>query len=232
MNNYKVGTQIYVTKKIIFYPIRSVSSKEFKCDVTYRDTLKEHGKVPDFLKMGTNILDSSDWKKLMDERKNYVDINKGSLRVNAYDGMTPEISNIDKKNSVFQFQVINPDIVEIENHIYKDILYNLVAFKNYDSNETNLNFSPSRVNVVHNMKHYDMELRDLLNSALTVFTNDEMIDKYKFIDIKKVSADDAVDALNGSGRTIFALKSNHTIHDFYSPDKGRIEKKRTTKRNR
>lgn len=226
MNNYKVGTQVYVTKKIIFYPIRSVSSKDFKCDVTYRDTLKEHGKVPDFLKMGTSILDSSDWKKLMDERENYVDVSKGSLRVNAYGGMAPEISDIDKKNSLFQFQVINPDIIEIENYIYQDILYNLLAFKNYDPHETNLNFLPSRVNVVHNMKHYDMELRDLLNSALTVFTNDEMIDKYKFINIRKVSPDDAVDALSGSGRTIFALKSNPTIHDYYSADNGRIRKRK------
>ena len=220
MHNYKVGTPIYVNDEGMLYPIRHVAGNRFSAQVMYRDVLKNQGDFPVFLEQGRNILDAKDWEKFAAEREKYVAPNNSTLKINIYEGNDSEPDEINKKNSILQLQIKDPDIIMVENFEgLKSNKYDIVAIKKYDTLYTTLSFKPGKLNLVQEMYQYSDDVIDLLNSSLYVLLDKDMRAKYPFINIRKVEPEKAAKALNSSGRTIFAMRNGQNVHDYFRGEK-------------
>lgn len=220
MDNYLVGTPIYVNEKGMLYPLRHVSGKRYSAQVMYRDMLKTKGDFPDFLEHGRNILNAKGWENFAAERKKYIAPKNSSLKINIYEGDDSESDEIDIKNSIIQLQIIDPDIIVVENFVgLNSNKYDIVAIKDYDRLYTNLSFRPGKQNFVQKMNYYDEDVVDLLNSSLYVLLDKDMRAKYPFINITEVKPEKAKEALDNSGRTIFAMRKGPNIHDYFKEEK-------------
>lgn len=206
---HEAGSVVYLEEKAIVIPIRHVESRNYSASVTYREIFIDPDNTQKYLNQGRNILSDDEWNKLLSEMGTYFDSDKSSLRIE----ISKEKSPVDKKENIIQLLIKNPDILVSEDYEYDYEKYDFVATK-YDVHQSNLSIRPSSVNIVPEMKHYNNEITLLLNSAMSVLVDDDVIEKYPFLNIEKISPKDAKKRIDGSGRTVFMFSKGLTVRDY------------------
>ncbi|MCK5452550.1 MAG: hypothetical protein KAI51_03870 [Candidatus Aenigmarchaeota archaeon] len=157
----EILTRIFLTKEGILYPIKGIFDNiGYIAKMTYFEPLKYKGKKPEFLNRGENKLNTAVWNKLISEREEYIDKEKGNLRINIE---LPAIVEtlLEEKESI-TLQTDGTDIILIKElkGLNKE-LYNIIAIDDLDYKETNLHYKDCGTNFVSQMP-YKKEINYLL----------------------------------------------------------------------
>ena len=155
-NTYKAGKVVEVTEDSILYRMPHVSGTRTNSYLTYLEPFKVSREIPDCLEISENILNNDEWKKLISERSEYMDGNKGSLRLSVFETSISDLTAGNKTKPSIQLQITNPDILVVKGYTGKSQggkknhmeTYDIVGISGIDKANTMLNYKHNGENGV------------------------------------------------------------------------------------
>ena len=207
MEQYEITRPVYLVDDGILYPINHIQSgKHYTTKITYFDVIKDKNKIPSFLESGENRLDADMWDTLIQNREDFIDLEKGNLRFLIE--MPVNMNDVrNKQRRKIQLQTDGIDIVigsNIENNFGSES--HIVSFKYINDEQTSLNYTKGTINPIYDLP-YQREIKYMLHTALSELFKDIISEKFNFLNIQTINPNDSMDRFMDSNRTIFELDS-------------------------